>query len=89
MEKGVEALKLSRMVVEKGNPNMVSDAGVSALMAKTAVEGAYLNVRINLKSIEDQSFVSSTKEKADTIRNEALQIAQEIEKKVEEKLAQG
>ena len=89
MEKGVEALKLSQIVVEKGNPNMISDAGVSALMAKTAVEGAYLNVRINLKSIEDQDFASAYREKADAIKNDAKQITQEIEKKVEEKLTQG
>ena len=89
MEKGVEALKLSLIVVEKGNSNMISDAGVSALMAKTAVEGAYLNVRINLKSIEDQDFVSAYREKADAIKNDAKQIAREIEKKVEEKLTQS
>ncbi len=89
MEKGVEALRLSMVVVEKGNPNMVSDAGVSALMAKTAVEGAYLNVRINLNSIEDRAFATSYREKADAIRNESSQIAQEIANKVEEKLAQN
>jgi glutamate formiminotransferase/formiminotetrahydrofolate cyclodeaminase len=89
MEKGVEALKLSRMVVEKGNTNMVSDAGVSALMAKSAVLGAYLNIRINLNSVEDQIFATSNREIADALRNEALQIAQEIENKVEEKLKQN
>ena len=89
MEKGIEALKLSRTVVEKGNTNMVSDAGVSALMAKSAVLGAYLNVRINLNSIEDQIFATSNREIAEALRNDALQIAQEIENKVEEKLTQS
>jgi glutamate formiminotransferase/formiminotetrahydrofolate cyclodeaminase len=87
MEKGVEALKLSRVVVDKGNPNMVSDAGVSALAARTAVDGAYYNVRINLNSIDDQNFVGSTREKADALRKEASVLAQEIERKVEEKLS--
>jgi len=86
METGVEALKLSRRVVEKGNPNMISDGGVSALAARTAVEGAYLNVRINLNSIEDQNFVTITREKADGLKREALLLSQEIERKVEEKL---
>ncbi|MCK4224400.1 MAG: glutamate formimidoyltransferase [candidate division Zixibacteria bacterium] len=86
MERGLLALKLSQIVVEKGNPNMVSDAGVSALTAKTALEGAYLNVRINLNSIDDQNFVTSTREKADALKREALLLAQEIERKVEEKL---
>jgi len=89
MEKGLEALKLSSIVVEKGNPNMVSDAGVSALSAKTAVEGAYYNVRINLNSIEDQDFVISTREKTDSLRKEASLLSQEIEKKVEDKLTQS
>ena len=89
MEAGVEALELSQIVVEKGNPNMVSDAGVSALMAKSAVEGAYLNIRININSIEDQTFASSYREKADFTRNEALRIAEEIARKVEEKLIQA
>ena len=88
MEKGLLAIKLSQIVVEKGNPNMLSDAGVSALTAKTAVDGAYYNVRINLNSIEDQDFVTSTKEKADALRGEAMLLSQEIERKVEEKLTQ-
>jgi len=86
MEKGLEALKLSRTVAEKGNPNMVSDAGVSALATKTAVGGAYYNVRINLNSIEDQEFVRTTREKADSLKREAEISAKEIERLVEEKL---
>ncbi len=88
MEKGLLAMKLSQIVVEKGNPNMISDAGVSALTARTAVEGAYLNVRINLNSIENQDFVTSTKEKADAVRKEALLLSGEIETKTEEKLTE-
>ncbi|MGB2990407.1 MAG: cyclodeaminase/cyclohydrolase family protein, partial [Candidatus Zixiibacteriota bacterium] len=88
MEKGLEALRLSQVVVEKGNPNMISDAGVSALTAKTAVDGAYYNVRINLLSIEDQDFVTSTRQKADAIKQETRAMAQEIERIVEEKLSE-
>ena len=89
MEKGLQALKLSQIVVEKGNPNMISDAGVSALTAKTALEGAYLNVRINLNSIEDQDFTTSTREKADALRKEASLLAQEIERRVDQKLSEN
>jgi glutamate formiminotransferase/formiminotetrahydrofolate cyclodeaminase len=87
MERGLEALKLSRIVVEKGNPNMASDAGVSALTAKTAVDGAYYNVRINLNSLEDRDFITSTRSQADALRREAASLAQDIERKVEEKLS--
>jgi glutamate formiminotransferase/formiminotetrahydrofolate cyclodeaminase len=86
MEQGLEALGLSRTVAEKGNPNMISDAGVSALAARTAVGGAYYNVRINLNSLEDQEFVRATREKADAVRSEAEVLAQGIENLVEEKL---
>ncbi|KPK74083.1 MAG: hypothetical protein AMJ89_06945 [candidate division Zixibacteria bacterium SM23_73] len=86
MEKALEALGITKAVVEKGNPNMISDAGVSSLMARTAAEGAYLNVRINLNSIEDQDFVTNTRQKADSLKQEALVLAGEIEKIVEQKL---
>jgi glutamate formiminotransferase/formiminotetrahydrofolate cyclodeaminase len=86
MEKALEALGVIKVVVEKGNPNMISDAGVSSLMARTAAEGAYLNVRINLNSVEDQDFVSTTRQKADNLKQEALALAGQIEKRVEEKL---
>jgi glutamate formiminotransferase/formiminotetrahydrofolate cyclodeaminase len=86
MERALEALGMTKVVVEKGNPNMISDAGVSSLMARTAAEGAYLNVRINLNSIEDQDFVSTTRQKADSLKQESLALAAEIEKRVEEKL---
>ncbi|MFQ6032551.1 MAG: cyclodeaminase/cyclohydrolase family protein, partial [Candidatus Zixiibacteriota bacterium] len=88
MEKALESLGITKMVVEKGNPNMISDAGVSSLMARTAAEGAYLNVRINLNSVEDQDFVTATRQKADRLKQEALVLAGEIEKRVEQKLAE-
>jgi formiminotetrahydrofolate cyclodeaminase len=88
MEKALEALGIIKVVAEKGNPNMISDAGVSGLMARTAVEGAYLNVRINLNSIQDQNFVNATRQKADSLKQEALALAGEIEKIVEQKLTQ-
>jgi len=89
MEKTLEALAMVKVVAEKGNPNMISDAGVSSLMARTALEGAYLNVRINLNLIEDQNFVAITRQKADSLKQEALILAGEIEKIVEQKLTIG
>jgi glutamate formiminotransferase/formiminotetrahydrofolate cyclodeaminase len=89
MEKALEALGIIKVVVEKGNPNMISDAGVSCLMARSAAEGAYLNVRINLNSIQDQDFVTTTGQKAESLKQEALTLAGEIEKIVEEKLEES
>lgn len=86
MEKSLEVLKLSRIVVEKGNVNTLSDAGASALMAKSALEGALLNVKINLKSIEDQTFASELKNKSEFILSESQRLKQEIDTLLQEKL---
>lgn len=46
---------LAATVAEKGNPNAVSDAGVSALLAEAACRGAVYNVRINVAALADRS----------------------------------
>ena len=53
----IDTLALTRIVAEKGNANSVSDAGVSALMLRSACDAAALNVQINLSGIADQEFV--------------------------------
>lgn len=53
---GVRVLELSKIVAFKGKVSAVSDAGVAALAAEAGVRGAVLNVRINLKGIEDKRF---------------------------------
>ena len=58
---------LCREMVEKGNPNSVSDAGVGALAARAAILGAGLNVKINASSLKDR-------EQATALINEAEQI---------------
>ncbi len=72
LERSLEAAKLARRVVEKGNANSISDAGVAALAARTAAEGAFLNVRINLPGIEDESFKKKTLDRAVKLRDEIV-----------------
>jgi glutamate formiminotransferase/formiminotetrahydrofolate cyclodeaminase len=43
-------------MIEKGNQNSVTDAGVGVLCMKTAVRGAYFNVLVNAKSLKDQAL---------------------------------
>jgi formiminotetrahydrofolate cyclodeaminase len=57
LELAKELVANSLVVAEKGNPNAITDAGVSALLADAAARGAAMNVKINLTSIEDESFV--------------------------------
>lgn len=53
MRAALQALDVLAAMAEHGNPNAVSDAGVGALCARTAVQGAYLNVQINAASLAD------------------------------------
>ena len=72
-----EILELAEIVVKKGNKNAVTDGLVSAMMARTAVLSALLNVKINLKSIKDKKYVEKTN---DIVRNlEAMTIKKEKE----------
>jgi glutamate formiminotransferase/formiminotetrahydrofolate cyclodeaminase len=58
LERSVEALSLALVAATDGNPNSVSDAGVAGICALAAAEGASLNVRINLGSLEgDTSMI--------------------------------
>jgi len=55
---------LVERALEKGNPNCVTDAGVSAQLLRAAAVGAAYNVRINLMSIEDKDFSAKLKREA-------------------------
>lgn len=56
----VELLKVCPDLAEVGNPNLVSDVGVGALLLEGAFNSAALNVRINLKQIKDEKFCMDT-----------------------------
>jgi glutamate formiminotransferase/formiminotetrahydrofolate cyclodeaminase len=72
-----EAAELARRIVSKGNKNSVSDAGVAALCARTAAEGAYLNVAINLPGIEDEKFRANTLKEAADVRKKVIKHTEE------------
>jgi formiminotetrahydrofolate cyclodeaminase len=56
-ERCADVLALARVVVQKGNRNACSDAGVGAVMAEAGLRGAAFNVSINLGSIKDEAYV--------------------------------
>ena len=51
-------MAVMKAMAESGNPASASDAGVGALCARTAVRGAYLNVKINTADLDDEAYVS-------------------------------
>jgi glutamate formiminotransferase/formiminotetrahydrofolate cyclodeaminase len=77
MEVAFSAMELAIQMAAKGNPNSVSDAGVGALCARTAVKGCYLNVRINAQDLKEHPEVKSLLERAEEIN--AAADAKELE----------
>lgn len=71
MRTAVEAFDLLEAMAKDGNPNSISDAGVGALCARTAVRGAYLNVLINMDGLEDDEYVRSTRDEAERLLSDA------------------
>lgn len=68
MKASYRAFEVAGEMAEKGNPNSVSDAGVGALAARAAVQGAFLNVKINAAGLKDRA-------KAEALVSEAAEIA--------------
>ncbi|MCU4163763.1 glutamate formimidoyltransferase [Carboxylicivirga caseinilyticus] len=78
MQKSYEAFDMIRAMAETGNPNSVSDAGVGALCVRSAVMGAYLNVKINASGLDDKSFVEGILTEGKMIEEKAIQAEKEI-----------
>ena len=87
MQKSFESLAIIRAMAETGNPNSVSDAGVGALAARSAVIGAYLNVKINTSGLNDKTFVEDILRKGGDIEQKAITQEQEILTIVNAKIA--
>lgn len=73
-----EAISLTFDFLEKGfNRSSASDLGVAFLSLKSAVQGAWLNVLINLSSIKDPDFVREYREKGEALLNRSLPLAEQ------------
>ncbi len=82
LEDSIEVLALANRMVDIGNVNSISDAGVAGLMAKAGAEGAYYNVLINLPGIEDAEFVESYVKKGSELLAKAEETVSLIRDKV-------
>ncbi len=78
MKTAFSGFEIIKAMVEHGNPNSITDAGVGALALRTCVRGAFLNVQINAAGIDDKSFVSDLIGKGRKIDEESLLLENEI-----------
>ncbi len=83
-----DAFEVIRAMAEHGNPNSVSDAGVGALCARSAVIGAYLNVKINAAGLKDREFADDLVKRGAEIERGAIEREAEILKIVNQKIGQ-
>jgi len=86
MQLSFESLDLIKTMAIEGNPNSVSDAGVGALCARSAVMGAFMNVRINASGLDDKKFVDEIISKGKLIEKQTIAAETEILSIVNEKI---
>jgi len=86
MQNAFASMEVIKAMAETGNPNSVSDAGVGALCARSAVMGAFLNVKINAAGYDDKNFVNDILTKGKEIENKTIALENEILKIVNEKI---
>ena len=78
METAYNSMEVMMAMAKNGLQNSLSDSGVGALCARTAVIGAYFNVRINAKDIKDDEFSTQILSKAKSIYEKTIALEQEM-----------
>lgn len=86
MKVSLESMNILKAMAEQGNPNSVSDACVGAVCARSAVLGAWLNVKINSRNSEDKGFVNAILEEGASLVKKAQELEKEILQKMESQL---
>ncbi|MFO8145094.1 MAG: glutamate formimidoyltransferase [Candidatus Syntrophosphaera sp.] len=75
MEISLQALEVAAQVVEVGNANALSDAGVAALTALTAAKAANYNILINLAGVKEEKFITEVKERSASLIGQCEDLA--------------
>ncbi|MFD0762425.1 glutamate formimidoyltransferase [Lutibacter aestuarii] len=86
MQTAYNSMEVMKTMVKEGMQSSISDAGVGILCAKTAVTGAYFNVRINAKDIKDRNFADAIISKAKDIYKKTCAIEKEIMDYIDSKM---
>ena len=82
MQLAVETLKLTDSILGKSNEAAASDLGVAALSLRAGIQGAWLNVLINIGSLKDKELAGEFRAKGEALLAEALPLADQIYEKV-------
>ena len=78
MQLACETLELTRSLVGRLNASAASDLGCSALSLRAAIQGAWLNVLINISGIADEAFAAEYRKNGEALLAKALPLADEI-----------
>lgn len=86
MELSCEALELAKPLVGRSNNSAASDLGCAALSLAAAIQGAWLNVLINIGGIDDKEFANRYRDGGERLLARALPLADEIYQKIKDSL---
>jgi glutamate formiminotransferase/formiminotetrahydrofolate cyclodeaminase len=86
MEIAYSGFGLINEMVENGNPNSISDAGVGALAIRSCIRGAFLNVRINASGLSDKVFVTEVIAKGAEIETLAMAAEDQVIKTINQRI---
>ncbi|MGN0159423.1 MAG: cyclodeaminase/cyclohydrolase family protein [Brotaphodocola sp.] len=89
MEKAAEVLDIVDILEQKGSKMAVSDAGVAAQFARSALTGAVMNVYINTRSMKNRELADKLNAKSDKLLVDGMKLADEIYNRVLKKLTGG
>ena len=78
MQRSFDCMEIIKAMAETGNPNSVTDAGVGALAARSAVMGAFLNVKINASGLHDKAYVEKVLAEGKSLQESAMAMESEI-----------
>lgn len=81
-----QAAEIAKQISAIGNENALSDAGVAAITANAGAKAAFLNIKINMPGIEDESFKKDITEKAEMLCDQIDKLALETEKSIKTKI---
>lgn len=87
MQLAHDSLDVIKAMAEFGNPNSVTDAGVAALCARTAVLGAFMNVKINASGYRDKTYTANVIGKGEVLEQQAIALEKAIIELVNSKIS--